>query len=105
MNEAAELDGATRLQRVFRITIPMIRSTIMVAVVYSISNSFRVFDLVNILTGGGPAHMTEVMTVYMYNEAFMNRQFGLGSAASILIVLFSLLVVTVMNRLGSEREA
>lgn len=105
VNEAAELDGATRLQRVFRITIPMIRSTIMVAVVYSISNSFRVFDLVNILTGGGPAHMTEVMTVYMYNEAFMNRQFGLGSAASILIVLFSLLVVTVMNRLGSEREA
>src|SRR5690606_34515362 len=105
VNEAAELDGATGLQKVFRITIPMIRTTIMVGVVYSISNSFRVFDLVQILTGGGPAHMTEVMTIYMYNSAFLSRQFGFGSAASILILLFSLIVVAAINRLGREKDA
>lgn len=104
VNEAAELDGATGLRRVFRITIPMIRSTLLVAVVYSISNSFRVFDLVQILTGGGPAHMTEVMTIYMYNHAFVSRQFGYGSAASMLILLFSLIVVSIVNRLGREKE-
>ena len=76
VNEAAELDGASGLRKVLRITIPIIRPTILVTVIYSISNSFRVFDLIQILTGGGPAHQTEVMTIYMYNHAFLSRQFG-----------------------------
>lgn len=104
VNEAAELDGATGLKKVFLITIPMIRATILVTVVYSISNSFRVFDLIQILTGGGPAHQTEVMTIYMYNNAFMSRQFGYGSAVSILILLFSLIVVVIANRVGREKD-
>lgn len=105
VNEAAELDGATGFKRTFRITIPMIRSTLMVGVVYSISNSFRVFDLIQILTGGGPAHQTEVMTIHMYNSAFMNMRYGYGSAVSILILLFSLVVISLINRLGREKDA
>ncbi|NWL86562.1 sugar ABC transporter permease [Paenibacillus sp. 79R4] len=105
VNEAAELDGATGFKRTMRITIPMIRGTIMVCVVYSISNSFRVFDLIQILTGGGPAHQTEVMTIYMYNSAFMNMRYGYGSAVSILILLFSLVVITLINRLAGEKDA
>lgn len=104
VNEAAEIDGATRLQKLFYVTIPMLRAAIMVSVVYSISNSFRVFDLVQILTGGGPARTSEVMTIYMYNSAFLERQYGYGSAASILIVLFSFVVVTIVNRLGREKD-
>jgi len=104
VNEAAELDGATGLRKVFLITIPMIRATILVTVIYSISNSFRVFDLIQILTGGGPAHQTEVMTIYMYNNAFLSRQFGYGSAVSILILLFSLIVVVIANRVGREKD-
>ncbi|MNC16378.1 Lactose transport system permease protein LacF [compost metagenome] len=105
VNEAAELDGATGLRRTLHITIPMLRSTIMVAVVYSISNSFRVFDLIQVLTGGGPAHQTEVMTLYMYNSAFMNLRYGYGSAVSILILLFSLVVISIVNRIGREKDA
>ncbi|MDO3413283.1 sugar ABC transporter permease [Saccharibacillus sp. CPCC 101409] len=105
VNEAAELDGATGLKRILSITIPMIRGTIMVAVVLSISNSFRVFDLIQILTGGGPAHQTEVMTIYMYNNAFINMRYGYGSAVSILILLFSLIVITIINRIGREKDA
>lgn len=105
VNEAAELDGATGLKRTFLITIPMIRSTLIVAVVYSISNSFRVFDLIQIMTGGGPAHATEVMTVYMYNNAFMNMRFGYGSAVSILILVFSLIVISIVNRISREKDA
>lgn len=104
INEAAELDGATGFKRTLRITIPMIRGTIMVGVVYSISNSFRVFDLIQILTGGGPAHQTGVMTIYMYNSAFMNMRYGYGSAVSILILLVSLIVISLINRLGREKD-
>jgi raffinose/stachyose/melibiose transport system permease protein len=105
VNEAAELDGATGLKRTFLITIPMIRSTLIVAIVFSISNSFRVFDLIQIMTGGGPAHATEVMTVYMYNNAFMNMRFGYGSAVSILILVFSLIVISIVNRISREKDA
>ncbi|GIP18926.1 ABC transporter permease [Paenibacillus montaniterrae] len=104
VNEAAELDGATGLRKVFLITIPIIRPTILFTVIFSISNSFRVFDLIQILTGGGPAHQTEVMTIYMYNNAFMSRQFGYGSAVSILILIFSLIVVMIANRVGKEKN-
>ncbi|MFB5677105.1 carbohydrate ABC transporter permease [Paenibacillus terreus] len=105
VNEAAELDGATGLKRTFLITIPMIRSTLIVAIVFSISNSFRVFDLIQIMTGGGPAHATEVMTVYMYNNAFMNMRFGYGSAVSILILVFSMIVISIVNRISREKDA
>ncbi|MFD2115099.1 carbohydrate ABC transporter permease [Paenibacillus yanchengensis] len=104
VNEAAELDGATGLKKVWLITIPIIRPTIFVTIIYSISNSFRVFDLIQILTGGGPAHQTEVMTIYMYNSAFVNREFGYGSAVSILILLFSLIVVMITNVVGREKK-
>ncbi|QJD82677.1 carbohydrate ABC transporter permease [Cohnella herbarum] len=105
VNEAAELDGATGFKKSMLITIPMIRGTILVTAVYSISNSFRVFDLIQIMTGGGPAHVTEVMTIYMYNNAFMNMRFGYGSAVSVLILLFSLIVVSIVNRVAKEKDA
>ncbi|ANS74735.1 sugar ABC transporter permease [Paenibacillus yonginensis] len=104
VNEAAELDGATGFKKTRFITIPMLRSTLMVTIVYSISNSFRVFDLIQVLTGGGPAHQTEVMTIYMYNSAFMNLRYGYGSAASILILLFSLIVISIVNRIAREKD-
>lgn len=103
VNEAAELDGATGLKRTWFVTLPMIRATLMVTVVYSISNSFRVFDLIQVLTGGGPAHQTEVMTIHMYSSAFVNLEYGYGSAVSIMILLFSLVVITIANRLGKEK--
>jgi raffinose/stachyose/melibiose transport system permease protein len=103
VNEAAELDGATGLKRTWFITLPMIRATLMVTIVYSISNSFRVFDLIQVLTGGGPAHQTEVMTIHMYSSAFVNLEYGYGSAVSIMILLFSLVVITIANRFGKEK--
>ncbi|MCS7460669.1 sugar ABC transporter permease [Paenibacillus doosanensis] len=104
VNEAAELDGATGFKKTRFITIPMLRSTLMVTIVYSISNSFRVFDLIQVLTGGGPAHQTEVMTIYMYNSAFVNMRYGYGSAASIMILLFSLIVISIVNRITREKD-
>lgn len=104
VNEAAAIDGATGLKRTLLVTLPMLKPTILVTVVFSISNSFRVFDLIYVMTGGGPAHNTEVMTIYMYNNTFMNMKFGLGSAVSILILAFSLIVILLVNRAFRTKE-
>lgn len=104
VNEAAELDGCTGIKKVIFITLPMIRPTLLFTIIYSISNSFRVFDLIKILTGGGPARQTEVMTIYMYNNSFINREFGYGSAVSILILIFSFIVVFFANKFGNEKN-
>lgn len=93
VREAAVMDGATGWRRFWFITLPMLKETIWVTLIFSISNSFRVFDLIYVMTAGGPAHNTEVMTIYMYTQAFNNSAFGLGSAVSILILLFSLLAI------------
>jgi raffinose/stachyose/melibiose transport system permease protein len=97
IKEAAVMDGATGWKQFWHLTLPMLRETIWVTVVFAISNSFRVFDLIFVMTAGGPAHSTDVMTIYMYNSAFMNMSFGSGSAVSILILLFSLMVIYAAN--------
>jgi raffinose/stachyose/melibiose transport system permease protein len=104
INEAAVMDGATGWKRVLFVTIPMIRPTIWVTVVFAISNSFRVFDLIYVMTAGGPAHNTEVMTIYMYNNTFTNIRFGFGSAVSVLILIFSLIAIYVAGRLTTSRD-
>ena len=93
IKEAAIVDGATGWKRFWRITLPLLKETIWVTLIFSISNSFRVFDLIYVMTAGGPAHNTEVMTIYMYTNVFQNMRFGLGSAVSMLILIFSLVVI------------
>ncbi|TDF93028.1 carbohydrate ABC transporter permease [Paenibacillus piri] len=93
IKEAAVMDGATGWKHFWYVTLPMLKETIWVTLIFAISNSFRVFDLIYVMTGGGPAHNTEVMTIYMYNSAFQNMSFGNGSAVSMLILLFSLIAI------------
>ncbi|MFH5182454.1 carbohydrate ABC transporter permease [Paenibacillus sp. TAB 01] len=97
IKEAAVMDGATGLKRFWFVTLPMLKETIWVTLIFAISNSFRVFDLIYVMTAGGPAHNTEVMTIYMYNNAFQNMNFGYGSAVSMLILLFSLIAIYAAN--------
>lgn len=100
--EAAEIDGATEWTTTWKITIPMIWETIVVAVILCISGSLRTFDLIYVMTHGGPSHSTDVMALYMYDSTFQNLQYGYGSAVSVLIFVFSLglifLVTRVMGR-------
>ncbi|WP_036709243.1 carbohydrate ABC transporter permease [Paenibacillus pinihumi] len=93
MREAALMDGASGWKHFWYVTLPMLKDTIWVTLIFAISNSFRVFDLIYVMTAGGPAHNTEVMTIYMYNNAFQNMNFGYGSAVSMLILLFSLIAI------------
>ncbi len=100
--EAAVVDGATRGQYVTKIALPMLVPTIKSAVVLSITGSLKYFDLVYVMTGGGPGESTELMATYMYKESFTKYNMGYGSAIAggmfILITLIAGLTIFVMNR-------
>ena len=102
--EAAEIDGAGELHKLFKITIPMIWDTIMAAVVLCIAGSMRTFDLVFVMTKGGPAHATELMATYMYNKTFEVYKYGYGSAVSLIIFILSLSLILISRKVMSKRE-
>lgn len=97
--EAAIIDGATRTKYVLRIAIPMLLPTIQTACVLSLIGSLKYFDLVYVMTGGGPANATDLMATYMYNTSFRNFKMGYGSAiAGGMFVLITTIAV-VMRRI------
>lgn len=104
IHDAAELDGATGARKLLSVTLPMIKGTIMVAVVLCISGSLKSFDLVYIMTRGGPAHATELLATYMYNSTFSSYRYGFGSAISTTIVLISLILIGISQWLISWRS-
>ena len=80
--EAAKIDAATPWRTFIHVTFPMLRPVIVVCVLIRSIDAFRTFDQVWILTGGGPARSTEVFSVYVYVQAFINLDFGRGAAAA-----------------------
>jgi multiple sugar transport system permease protein len=81
--EAAHIDGASRMQTFVRVTLPLLRPTIAVALVFRTLDAFRVFDAVYVMTEGGPAHTTETLSIYAYKMLMRAGDFGYGSALSI----------------------
>ncbi len=97
--EAASIDGATRLQQFFKITLPMLKSSILVALLFRTLDAFRVFDLIWVLTGGGPGGQTETISIYAYKAMFAQTQFGYGSALAVLIALCVALISIVFVKI------
>ncbi len=93
IEDAVQLDGPGFFKRLFYIKLPLIWDTIKVAVILCISGSLKAFDLVIVMTGGGPAHATELLATYMYNNTFEIYRFGYGSAVSAAILIISLLFI------------
>ena len=84
--EAASVDGASAWQRFWHVTLPMVRPVIVVAVVFRLIEALKTFDIILVMTGGGPGFATETLNIYIYNVAFQYQQ--LGYAAALLIVFF-----------------
>jgi len=104
--EAAAIDGASARQQLFRITLPLLRPSLFLAFVIGIMTSFTSFDLVYVMTQGGPAHSSELLVTYIYKNAFELSR--VDYAAALTVVQFLLLVVLtwVGNRLaGGEAGA
>lgn len=85
--EAAKVDGASRWQQFWKITLPLLKSSILVALLFRTLDAFRVFDLIYVLTGGGPANQTESISIYAYKTLFSQQNFGAGSALSVIVFL------------------
>lgn len=103
--EAADLDGATEWTKTRYIIIPYIRNIILVAVVLCISGSLKTFDLIYVMTSGGPAHSSEVMATYMYDKTFGGLRYGYGSAISVLIFVFSITLITISQKVFAKKES
>lgn len=97
--EASSIDGASSWQAFWQITLPLMRPTILVAILFRLIDVFRMFDLPFVLTGGGPGIQTETLTLYTYRTLFQNLQFGTGSALAVLTFVSVLLICFVFIRI------
>lgn len=88
--EAAKVDGAGKLRIFIHITLPNIMPTLFMVILLRTIDTFRLFDKVNILTGGGPANSTTTITQYIYKQGVYNLQIGYGAAASVIMVMLVL---------------
>ncbi|HEU4586832.1 MAG TPA: sugar ABC transporter permease [Gemmatimonadaceae bacterium] len=87
--EAAAVDGASAWRQLTRITIPLLKPAILLVLIFRTLDAFRVFDLIYVLTGGGPGTSTEPIALYAFNVLLQNLQFGYGAAISVVIFLIT----------------
>jgi raffinose/stachyose/melibiose transport system permease protein len=102
--EAAKIDGATPLQIAYKIKLPLIAPVIKVTIVLAIVGSLKYFDLIYVMTGGGPNGASEVMASYMYKEAFKTYNFGYGSAIGFALLIICLVMTWVIQKLTASKE-
>jgi multiple sugar transport system permease protein len=96
--EAARVDGAPAWARLLRITLPMLRPSLFLCAVIGILNSFAAFDLVYVMTNGGPGHATELLITYIYKEAFNQSRFDYAAALTVAQFALLLLLAWVAHR-------
>lgn len=93
--ESAAIDGAGRLQKFFRITLPLLKPAMLSVLILGFINTFKVFDLIFVMTGGGPVNATEVLSTFSYKQSFTYYYFGEGAAIAniLLMILFAVALV------------
>jgi len=103
--EAAELDGASRLQQFLKITLPLLKPALMFCSIMGIITSFQIFDQVYIMTEGGPMNKSLVVTYYLWKKAFTDLNFGYATAIAWLIFgILTFLTVVQFKSYGKEVE-
>ena len=106
LHEAAAIDGAGPVQRFLRITLPLLRPSLFLCLVLGIINSFTSFDLIYVMTRGGPNYATELLITYIYRAAFVLSQLDYAAALTVVLFLLLLGVTWVANRAsGGEAGA
>jgi len=92
--ESAKVDGSGVFNTFFKITLPLLKPSILVALLMRTLDAFRVFDLIYVLTGGGPGGSTETMSIYAYKTMFQQTNFGYGSVIVLLMVVCVAIIAT-----------
>jgi len=103
--EAARIDGASSWQTFFYLTLPLLRQTILVVMLWRLIDTFRIFDVIYLLTAGGPARATETVSIYVYRYGFQSFNLGLASSASYIMILIMLVIAAFLARQMGRLEA
>ncbi|AUS08845.1 sugar ABC transporter permease [Laceyella sacchari] len=102
--EAAQLEGITGLQKTIYITLPLIWGDVKTSILLAITGALKVFELVYVISSGGPANSSEVLGTYMYQKTFTGQAFGYGATIAVWIVILGLLFSVIANRLLKKEE-
>ncbi|SIR44992.1 carbohydrate ABC transporter membrane protein 1, CUT1 family [Halanaerobium kushneri] len=102
--EVAKIEGASTFQRITKITLPLIFQDIRVCIVLAITGTLKVFDMVWVITAGGPFDSSQVLGTYMYSTVFQRRLFGYGSTIAIFIIILGVIVTTLTNKFIGNRD-
>jgi ABC-type sugar transport system permease subunit len=103
MYEAASIDGASKWEQFRRVTLPLLRPTMLFVLVTGVIGSFQVFDTVYVMTAGGPGNATQVASLNIYNTAFAGFRIGEASAMSVVLFLVILAITIVQFRYFNKR--
>ena len=105
LKEAASIDGATPFQTLTKVVLPSIMPALTIGVFVTLNNSFKVFDVVFSLTGGGPGRSTQVIAMNIFAEAYsLNNRYGYASAKSVVLFLIILVITLVQLTLMRKKE-
>lgn len=102
--EAAKIDGADGFKADWHITFPMIIPIFKISIVLAFIGSLQAFDMVMVMTGGGPAHATDVISTHMYNMSFLSLKYGYGSAIASFLVVLCLMATVLINFIFQRLE-
>jgi len=100
LHEAAAIDGANAIRRFWRITLPLLRPSLFLCFVIGMLNSFTSFDLVYVMTGGGPGHATELLVTYIYKLGFAQTRFDYAAAVTVFFFLLLIAITAAANLLS-----
>ena len=104
LREAAKLDGCTDWQVNWNVVIPTIKPIIKVSVIFAVTGSLKSFDLIYVLTNGGPMKATEVPSIIMINQLFKANQYGIGSAIAVLLIILCFFFAILIGFIFKERD-
>ncbi len=102
--EAAKIDGINGITQLRYLTIPLIKNVIITCLVLAITGTLKVFDLVLVITNGGPLNSSQILGLYMYQKTFIDDAFGYGASISVLIVVIGLVVSFIVNRVLKQED-
>ena len=102
--EAVKIDGANAVQEIRYVTIPMMRTTISTVAVLIITGVFKIFEIVQQTTGGGPNHLSETLVTYSYSQTFSSGDYGYGMSLATVTFLISLIITAIYSSLTKDKE-
>ena len=102
--DASKIDGASFWNKLKHIIFPLMIPSLNICLFMTIANSFKMFDLVFSMTRGGPGYATEVISLNIYNEAFLNDRYGYGTAKAVVLILLILIITYIQLKVLKKKE-